>query len=60
MLFTGLFLIAPTLFIVIGAFRTPAGGFTLQNILDLNTPTILSAYWVSIKVSFCVSRCWAA
>ncbi|MCF7698996.1 ABC transporter permease [Loktanella sp. M215] len=52
MLFTGLFLIAPTLFIVIGAFRTPAGGFTLQNILDLNTPTILSAYWVSIKVSF--------
>jgi|TARA_R110000787_G_scaffold184386_3_gene296317 putative spermidine/putrescine transport system permease protein len=50
--FTGLFLIAPTLFIVIGAFRTPQGGFTFQNILDLNTPTILSAYWVSIKVSF--------
>jgi putative spermidine/putrescine transport system permease protein len=37
---------------VIGAFRSPQGGFTFQNILDLNTPTILSAYWVSIKVSF--------
>ncbi len=52
MLFTGLFLLLPTLYIVVGAFRTPQGGFTFQNILDLNTPTILSAYWVSIKVSF--------
>ena len=52
LIFTGLFLIAPTLFIVIGAFRAPTGGFTLQNIIDLNTPTILAAYWVSIKVSF--------
>ena len=52
MLFVGLFLILPTLYIVVGAFRTPAGGFTFQNILDLNTPNIRSAYWVSIKISF--------
>ncbi|SEM73055.1 putative spermidine/putrescine transport system permease protein [Loktanella fryxellensis] len=51
-LFTGLFLILPTLHIVIGAFRGTDGEFTIQNILDLNTPTIRSAYWVSIKVSF--------
>ncbi|WP_428849224.1 ABC transporter permease [Thetidibacter halocola] len=50
--FAGLFLILPTLYIVVGAFRTPQGGFTFQNILDLNTPSIRSAYWVSIKVSF--------
>ncbi len=52
LIFTGLFLILPTLYIVVGAFRTPAGAFTIQNILDLNTPTIRAAYWVSIKISF--------
>ena len=50
--FTGLFLILPTLYIVIGAFRTAEGAFTFQNIIDLNTSSIRSAYWVSIKVSF--------
>ena len=51
--FTGLFLIWPTLYIVIGAFRSQAdGGFTFQNIMDLNTPAVRNAYWVSIKVSF--------
>lgn len=50
--FTGLFLILPTLYIVIGAFRTADGAFTFQNIIDLNTSSIRSAYWVSIKVSF--------
>ncbi|WP_189678157.1 ABC transporter permease [Seohaeicola zhoushanensis] len=50
-LFTFLFLLLPTLYIVVGAFRTPLGEFTFQNILDLNTPSIRSAYWVSIKVS---------
>ena len=52
MLFTGLFLIAPTLFIVLGAFRTPDGSFTIDNIIGLNTASIRSAYWVSLKVSF--------
>ncbi|WP_127104972.1 ABC transporter permease [Pararhodobacter zhoushanensis] len=50
--FVGLFLLLPTAYIVVGAFRTPEGGFTFDNILALNTPTILSAYWVSIKISF--------
>ncbi|TGD43856.1 ABC transporter permease subunit [Pseudotabrizicola sediminis] len=50
--FAFLFLILPTLYIVIGAFRTPQGGFTFDNIIGLNTPTILNAYWLSIKISF--------
>lgn len=50
--FTTLFLLLPTLYIVVGAFRTPQGGFTFDNIIALNTPSILSAYWVSIKISF--------
>ena len=51
LIFTLLFLILPTMKIVIGAFQTADGGFTLQNIADLNTPSILSAYWISIKLS---------
>ncbi len=51
LIFTLLFLILPTTKIVVGAFQTPDGGFTLQNIADLNTPSILSAYWISIKLS---------
>ncbi len=50
--FTGLFLILPTLYIVVGAFRTPDGSFTLANIVGLNTASIRSAYWVSLKISF--------
>jgi putative spermidine/putrescine transport system permease protein len=50
--FALLFLILPTLYIVVGAFRTPQGAFTFDNILALNTGSIRSAYWVSIKVSF--------
>ncbi|MDB6453051.1 ABC transporter permease subunit [Falsirhodobacter sp. 20TX0035] len=46
-----MFLIAPTLNIVLGAFRTPEGGFTLANIRGLFTPSILSSYWISIKIS---------
>ncbi|KAB2876292.1 MAG: ABC transporter permease subunit [Bauldia sp.] len=49
--FTFMFLILPTLDLVVGAFRTPDGAFTLDNIRRLNQPTILSAYWISIQVS---------
>jgi len=49
--FVILFLILPTFRIVLGAFQTSDGGFTLDNIRGLFTPTILSAYWVSIKIS---------
>lgn len=50
-LFVLLFLLLPTMKIVVGAFQDQSGGFTLQNLLDLNTPSIRSAYWVSIKLS---------
>ncbi len=50
-IFALLFLILPTMHIVIGAFQDRAGGFTLQNLRDLNTGTIPSSYWISIKIS---------
>ena len=49
--FALMFLILPTLDLIVGAFRTPDGSFTVDNILRLNQPTILSAYWISIQVS---------
>jgi len=50
--FATLFLIMPTMKIVVGAFQTSDGAFTLQNIIDLNTDSIRSAYITSIKLSF--------
>ena len=50
-LFALLFLILPAGYLVVGAFQTPDGGFTLQNIRNLFQPGIMSAYWVSIQVS---------
>lgn len=52
LIFALLFLILPTIYLVAGAFLTPDGSFTLKNIADLFTPTIMSAYWISIKISF--------
>ncbi|MDO6586069.1 ABC transporter permease subunit [Salipiger sp. 1_MG-2023] len=51
-LFALLFLILPTMNIVVGAFQTPDGSLTLQNIVNLFQPSILSAYWISIRISF--------
>lgn len=51
-LFAILFLLWPTMFLVVGAFQDGQGNFTLQNIIDLFQANILSAYWVSIKISF--------
>ena len=51
MLFALLFLILPTLYLVVGAFFNQAGELTLQNFRELFQPTILSAYWISLKVS---------
>lgn len=50
--FAVLFLILPTMKIVVGAFQTQDGGFTFQNFVDLNTASNRSAYWTSIKLSF--------
>ena len=49
--FALLFLILPTMKIVVGAFQSPDGSFTLQNLIDLNTDSIRNAYWTSIKLS---------
>jgi putative spermidine/putrescine transport system permease protein len=50
-MFITMFLIMPTMHIVIGAFQDSDGSFTLQNIKDLNTGTIPSSYWISVKIS---------
>jgi putative spermidine/putrescine transport system permease protein len=50
-LFAFLFLIAPTVFLLVGAFRDPAGNFTLRNFADLAQPNIVAAYAISLKIS---------
>ena len=52
LLFAVLFLIWPTLHIVIGAFQTPEGNFTLVNIKGLAVPNLMKAAWSSLKISF--------
>ncbi len=49
--FALLFLILPTLNIVVGAFQTPEGDLTFANLVGLFTPKIIAAYWISIKIS---------
>lgn len=51
-IFAILFLLWPTMYLVVGAFQDPQGHFTFKNIIDLFEPSIMSAYWVSIKISF--------
>jgi len=51
-IFALLFLLLPTLNIVLGAFRTGQGAATFDNILNLAQPRIATAFWVSIKLSF--------
>lgn len=51
LIFSVMFLILPTMFLVGSAFVGPEGEFTFQNILDLGTPQILSSFWISIRVS---------
>ncbi|CAN7435170.1 ABC transporter permease [Pararhizobium sp. LjRoot238] len=55
LLFAVMFLIAPTLYLVTGAFLNPAGEFTFDNIGGLFTDKILASYWISIKVSLASS-----
>ena len=49
--FAVMFLILPTMHIIVGAFQNQQGEFTLQNILNLFQPSILASYWISIKIS---------
>ncbi len=51
-LFAFMFLIYPASTIAVRSFQdSTTQAFTFKNILGLNTPFIVSAYWVSIKVS---------
>ncbi|MEQ1899685.1 MAG: ABC transporter permease subunit [Devosia sp.] len=50
-LFAILFLLVPTIGLVVGAFLDGDGKFTLKNILDLGTPQIINSFWISIRVS---------
>ena len=50
-IFAVMFLILPTLYLMLGAFQNDAGEFTLENIAALSQPSIVAAYWISIKVS---------
>ena len=51
LVFAVLFLIVPTVFLVIGAFVDNNGNFTLQNVIDLNTPQIVSSFVVTTSAS---------
>lgn len=50
-LFSVLFILLPSLSLFIGSFQDAQGNFTLQNFIDLSDPNIVSAYWVSIRIS---------
>lgn len=51
LLFALFFLIVPTLYLLTGAFYDDAGNLTLKNIAGLWTPSIISAYDISLRVS---------
>ncbi|WP_291835705.1 ABC transporter permease subunit [Limimaricola sp.] len=44
-------MLAPVSYLIIGAFQTPKGAFTLGNIADLASPNIAASYWLSIRLS---------
>ena len=49
--FAFMFLIAPTMYLLVGAFRDPAGNLTLKNFVDLSQPSIVAAYSISLQIS---------
>lgn len=49
--FATLFLIAPTGLLVVGAFQTTDGSFTLANLAGLLHPSIVAAYVISLEIS---------
>ena len=51
LLFALLFLILPTMNIVLGAFRTPDGSFSFENVVALFEPSILGPFYISMKLS---------
>ena len=54
-IFALLFLLLPTAYLMVGAFQDAEGHFTLRNLVDLLEPNVLSAYWISFKISLASS-----
>ncbi|WP_315925710.1 ABC transporter permease subunit [Mesorhizobium sp. SP-1A] len=54
-IFALMFLIFPTFYLVVGAFQNNQGQFTLENIGALFQPSIIAAYWISIRISLASS-----
>ncbi len=50
-MFALMFLIFPTIYLVVGAFQNNQGEWTLENIIALSQPSIVAAYWISIRIS---------
>jgi putative spermidine/putrescine transport system permease protein len=50
-IFALMFLILPTAYLILGAFENQQGEFTFENIAALSQPSIVAAYWISIKIS---------
>ena len=51
LVFATLFLILPTAYLMVGAFQNEAGDFTLANLRGLLDENVLSAYWISFRIS---------
>jgi putative spermidine/putrescine transport system permease protein len=45
------FLVLPTLYVVVGAFQSVDGGWTLNNLAGLTAKPIMSALWMSLRIS---------
>jgi putative spermidine/putrescine transport system permease protein len=50
-LFAFLFIVLPSVTLLVGAFQNNDGKFTFENFKGLLDPSIISAYWVTIKIS---------
>lgn len=50
-IFAFFFILLPSVILLLGAFRDNTGKLTLMNFVGLLDPSILSAYWVTIKIS---------
>jgi putative spermidine/putrescine transport system permease protein len=57
-LFVVLFLILPTMYIVVGAFRTAGRQFTFRTSSTCTAVDHRNAYWISIRISFCLGAAW--
>jgi len=49
--YVAILLVVPTLYLVVGAFQSQSGGFTIQNVTELLQSQYLNAYLTSVEVS---------